>query len=78
MITLVRFAPWLLTTLAAAVAGFLWWQNGRLHEENGALQRSNAQMSNAIQEKEDALKSRQRTNAAVKRMAPADKLERLR
>jgi hypothetical protein len=78
MIALLRFAPWFLATLAAALAGFLWWQNGRLHEENGALQHLNAQMSNALQEKEDALKSRQRTNAAVRRMAPADKLERLR
>lgn len=78
MIGLLRFAPWLIAAAGVCAAAFLFWQNGRLHEENGALKHSNQQLENAAKEKENAAKNRQRTNADVKRMPPADKLDRLR
>lgn len=78
MIGLLRFAPWLIAAAGIAAAAFLWWQNGNLHEEMGSLKHSNEQMARALKDKEDAIKSRQRTNAVVRQMAPAEKLERLK
>lgn len=76
--TWLRLIPWGVAALSIAAAAFLFWQNGNLHEENGALKHSNQQLENAAKEKENAAKNRQRTNADVKRMPPADKLDRLR
>lgn len=78
MLTALRFLPWGLSLLAIAAAGFLWWKNGQLHEENGALKHSVSEMRAALEAKAAATKSRAVTNQRVRSMAPAEKLERLR
>lgn len=78
MIGLLRFAPWLIAAAGIAAAAFLFWQNGRLHEANGKLELENKQLQSTLKEKADARKSRANTDGAVRRMPPADVIERLR
>jgi uncharacterized protein HemX len=73
-----RFAPWAAAALAIGAALFLWWQNQGLNEEVGTLKRDKASLEQALKVKEDARKNRATTDGAVRRMAPVDKLERLR
>lgn len=76
--TWLKNAPWILAAVAIAAAGFLWWQNQGLNEEVGRLERDKAALESVIKGKENARKSRATTDSAVRRMAPADKLEKLR
>lgn len=76
--TWLKAAPWILAAVAIAAAGFLWWQNQGLNEEVGKLERDKAALESVIKGKENARKSRATTDSAVRRMPPADKLERLR
>lgn len=73
-----KLAPWVAAALAIAAAAWLWSANQDLNEEVGGLRRDNASLRQTITEKENARKSRATTDGAVRRMAPADKLERLR
>lgn len=76
--TWLKNAPWILAAVAIAAAGFLWWQNQGLNEEVGKLERDKAALESVIKGKENARKSRATTDSSVRRMPPADKLERLR
>lgn len=61
--------------LAAAVLG---WLLKTSYETNGKLKESNAQLTAAINAKVEATKSRATTDSRVRRLAPADVIERLR
>ena len=73
-----KLAPWALGAIAAAAAGFLWWQLGAAQERIGALDQANKQLTSALKEKQDALQSRARTDDDVRRLNPDDILNRLR
>jgi hypothetical protein len=64
-----------LALLAAAGMGFLLKKS---YEANGALQTELASAKKVIAEKEAARQSRAVTDQAVRKMAPAEKLERLK
>jgi len=78
MIGLLRFAPWLIAAAGIAAAAFLFWQNGRLHEKNGALEQAARTYAAALAGKVEATKGRAVTQQKVRQMAPAEKLERLK
>jgi len=73
-----RLIPWVVAALAVGAAAWLWSANQDLNEEVGGLKRDKAALQESLQVKENARKSRSTTDGAVRRMAPADKLDRLR
>ncbi len=76
--TWLRLIPWGVAALSAVAAAFLFWQNGNLHERNGALEAAAKAYAAALAGKVEATKSRAGTQQKVRQMAPAEKLERLK
>ena len=64
-----------LLVIALGVGGYLLKQQ---YEANGALKESNTQLSTALAAKSAAVKDRAQVNQAVRKMAPAEKLEKLK
>ena len=62
----------------AIALGITGWLLKQSYETNGKLQQENAQLQSTLKEKADARKSRANTDGAVRRMPPADVIERLR
>jgi cell division protein FtsB len=58
--------------------GFTGYLLKTSYERNAALTQANAQLTTALEAKTNATKQRATTDGAVRRMAPADKRERLR
>lgn len=70
--------PWIIAAvclIGLGVAGYLL--KGQ-YEANGALKGSNTQLSTALAAKSAAVRDRAQVNQAVRKMAPAEKLEKLK
>jgi hypothetical protein len=76
--TLLKVLPWVLDLVALAAAGFLFWRLTAVEQQMGSLKESNTQLSKAIEAKSAAVKDRAQVNQAVRKMAPAEKLEKLK
>lgn len=66
------------TLLSLIAAGVLAWLLLGAHEKIGTLESEKAALEQSLKVKENARRNRATTDGAVRRMAPADKLDRLR
>jgi len=54
------------------------WLLKRSYEANGKLSHANTELTKRLEEKENARKDRERTDSDIRKLPPADVLERLR
>lgn len=67
--------------LILALGGAVWFLHrevNALHERTGKLEESNKQLTETVNAKIKAAQGRGQTDNAVRKLAPPDKLERLR
>lgn len=58
--------------------GVSGWLLKRSYEENGRLSHANAELTKRLEEKDHARKERERTDSDIRKLPPADVIDRLR
>lgn len=73
-----RLLPWAAAAIGISAAGLMFWRLNVAHEELGAAQQAANAYAKALADKTAAQQGRAQTERAVRTMAPAEKLERLK